>query len=69
MLPLDQLWAQIFSSDPAQIRQAWDSLSPEEQSHVRDHLRRMQSEPGWHPSQQASAQAALQALETLEPRP
>ena len=64
---LDQFWAKILSGDPAQIRAVWETLSAEERAEVRRHLGRMRTEPGWHASQRESADAALQAIDALEP--
>jgi hypothetical protein len=62
---LDQFWSQMLSGDPAQIRLAWDSRSAEERAEVRQHLDRMRTGMGWHPSQRESAEPALQTIETL----
>ncbi len=64
---LDEFWAKILSGDPAQIRPVWETLSADERAEVRRHLGRMRTEPGWHASQRESAEAALQAIDTLEP--
>jgi hypothetical protein len=59
---LETLWDRLLSRQPEQVREAFDSLAPGEQAAVRAHLERMASEPGWHPQQRASAQAALAVL-------
>jgi len=64
---LDEFWAKILSGDSAQIRPVWASLSADERAGVRQHLGRMRTEPGWHASQRESAEAALQAIDNLEP--
>ncbi len=60
--PLEALWSSLLSRHPDTIRTAYQTLSVEEQQAVLEHLRRMASEPGWHPEQQRSAEAALHAL-------
>ncbi len=45
-----------------ELRNAFEQLEPEEQGAVLEHLQRMSSEPGWHPEQQRSAQAALEVI-------
>jgi hypothetical protein len=60
---LEDLWDRLLSRQPQQVRAAFKRLSTAEQKTVRDHLQRMASEPGWHPEQQRSAQAALEALD------
>ncbi len=63
---LDQFWAKILSGDPAQIRPVWETLSADERAGVRQHLARIRTDTGWHASQRESAEAALQAIDTLE---
>ncbi len=60
--PLEDLWSSILSREDNKIRTAFYGLEPEEQKSVMDHLKKMASEPGWHPDQCLSAQTALQAL-------
>jgi hypothetical protein len=59
----EDFWDAILSRQPALIRKACETLSEEERQALLAHLRRMTSEPGWHPEQTASALAALQAFE------
>jgi len=59
---LDSLWSRLLSRDPQMVRSAFYSLSEGEQKAVIKHLERMSTEPGWHPAQQASAEAALKTL-------
>lgn len=59
----EEFWDAILSRQPALIRQACQTLSEEERKALLAHLKRMISEPGWHPEQIASALAALQSLE------
>jgi len=60
--PLEILWDNLLSRQPDLVRDAYLSLSPEEQGTVIAHLQRMVQEPGWQTEQQVSAQAALLAL-------
>jgi hypothetical protein len=60
--PIENFWDGILSSEPELIQQAFASLDPQTQIAVLAHLRRMVSEEGWHPAQQASARAALDAI-------
>jgi hypothetical protein len=64
---LDQFWVIILSGDQAQIRPVWETLSADERAGVRQHLGRMRTETGWHASQRETAEAALQAINALEP--
>jgi hypothetical protein len=56
------IWDQLLSRQPERILAAYWRLSPDEQQTVLRHLERMTTEPGWHPEQRISAQAALQVL-------
>ena len=56
------IWEMILSRQSEVVRQTFSSLDEEEQNAVLEHLQRMQSEPGWQPSQRESAQAALEAI-------
>lgn len=60
--PLEILWDALLSRQPRRVRAAFDSLTTAEQQSILAHLRRMAEEPGWHPEQQRSAQAALEAI-------
>lgn len=59
---IEHLWEQLLSRDGGTVLQAYSSLAAHEQSIVLTHLHRMAEEPGWHPEQRASAQAALSAI-------
>lgn len=59
---LEQLWDGLLSRQPEQIQRAFATLTPGDQMGVLAHLKRMATEPGWHPEQRASALAALAAL-------
>ncbi|MGE5224267.1 MAG: hypothetical protein ACM3PY_17660 [Omnitrophica WOR_2 bacterium] len=60
--PLEKLWDDLLSRQDDQVRSAYQSLTSDEQGAVLEHLQRMAAEPGWHPEQRLSAQAALRAL-------
>ena len=59
---LEALWDALLSREADLIRQAFNALRAEEKQAILAHLKRMTSEPGWHPEQVASARAALEAL-------
>ena len=58
----DDFWDALLSRQEEQVRAAFNSLDEERKNAVSSHLQRMVSEPGWHPEQRLSAQAALKAL-------
>jgi hypothetical protein len=60
--PLEVLWDKILSRQPEQIRKAFMSLRSDEQQSVLTHIKHMATDPGWHPEQRISAQAAIEAL-------
>lgn len=62
---LEEMWDGLLSREQEQVRSVFTRLTAEEQSAVLAHLHRMVEEPGWHPEQRLSAQAALQALVML----
>lgn len=64
--PLERLWNSLLSRQPELVRAAFLPLQAEEKQAVLIHLRKMVSEPGWHPEQQLSAGAALKALEDVD---
>jgi hypothetical protein len=57
-----EFWSELLSGDAGRARQAFAPLSSDEQQAVLLHLRRMTTEPGWHPAQVENALAALDAL-------
>ncbi|OGO36351.1 MAG: hypothetical protein A2W35_03325 [Chloroflexi bacterium RBG_16_57_11] len=61
-LDLEYLWEALLSRRSGQVQVAFNSLDEERKAAVYSHLQRMASEPGWHPEQRLSAQAALDAL-------
>ena len=67
-LDLEDLWERLLSRRPRQVRAAFESLTSAQQTTVLEHLRRMASEPDWHPEQQRSAAAALKAVEYPQDR-
>jgi hypothetical protein len=56
------VWEMILSRQPEVIRNIFNSLDDEEKNTVLDHLKKMESESGWHPEQRESARAALEAI-------
>lgn len=62
----EDFWDAILSRHPNLIRQACRTLDETERKALLAHLKRMSTEPGWHPEQVASALAALQALDIEE---
>lgn len=63
---LEYLWDMILSGQPGKIREAFSSLDEEKQKAILNHLQRMVAEDGWQPEQQASAQAAIDAITSIE---
>ena len=61
--PLEIFWDNMLSRVPDRVRAAFAMLQVEERQAVLEHLRTMASEPGWHPEQRRSAEAALEVLE------
>ena len=62
---LERMWEGLLSRLPEKVRATYAKLSPSDQKAVRLHLQRMAGEPGWHPEQRISAQAALDAIEQI----
>jgi hypothetical protein len=60
---IDSFWADLLSANAMRILLAWQSLRADERAAVLAHVLRMRDEDGWHPSQHASAAAALQAIQ------
>lgn len=58
----ENFWDELLSRQPDQVRAAYHSLDSQRKVEIYSHLQRMVSEPGWHPEQRRSAQAALDAL-------
>ena len=65
MQSIEDLWEALLSREVEQIRRAFEGLAEAEQQAVLAHLRRMAGEPGWHPEQVKSAQAAIAATAAL----
>jgi len=59
---LGNFWDALLSRQPDHVRAAYYSLDSQRKAEVYNHLQRMVSEPGWHPEQRISAQAALDVL-------
>jgi hypothetical protein len=60
--PLEVLWNDLLSRETDKISAAYASLDAASRRSVIEHLRRMISEPDWHPEQRTSAQIALEVL-------
>ena len=58
----EDFWDNLLSREKARIEAAFQGLDPQSQQAVREHLKRMVTEEGWHPLQRNSAQAALDVL-------
>jgi hypothetical protein len=58
----EDLWGNILSEDKDDILNLLNSLSRLEIEYVNDHLIKMVTEDGWHPSQQRSAAFALDVI-------
>ncbi|MCD6577218.1 MAG: hypothetical protein J7K66_04300 [Anaerolineaceae bacterium] len=56
------LWDAILSQDEEKITAAVETLNQETVEYIATHLKKMITEEGWHPSQQASASFALQII-------
>jgi hypothetical protein len=63
---LENIWDRLLSRVPEQVRSAYSGLRIEEKQAVLKHLRKMSTEPGWHPEQRRSAEAALKALVNVD---
>ena len=60
----EDLWGTILSQSDEKVRGVVKILDQEAIENVSCRLRRMVSEDGWHPAQQASAAFALQVIKT-----
>lgn len=60
---LEKTWDAILSRDSERVCKTFLALQAADQAVIMDHLRKMVSEPGWHPEQVISAREALKALE------
>jgi|APSaa5957512622_1039677.scaffolds.fasta_scaffold280032_2 hypothetical protein len=58
----DDLWEGILSEKEEVVIFSIKNLSPSEIEYVREHLTKMVTEDGWHPSQQRSAAFALDII-------
>ena len=59
----ESIWDDLLSRQPARILSKFAQLSKEEQTEVSLHLRRMATEPDWHPEQRLSAQVAIGVID------
>ena len=62
---VEQMWESLLSREPGAVSEVFSTLDEEEQAAVLAHLRKMTCEPGWHPEQKKSAEAALGVLKGL----
>jgi hypothetical protein len=62
---LEAFWDAILSREPKRIQSAYLPLDMATRNSLVEHLQKMASEPGWHPEQVKSAQAALQAIQDI----
>ena len=60
--PFANFWEEILSRQPERIRTAFENLIEDEKRTVLSHLKKMGTEPDWHPEQVESALAALRVL-------
>ncbi|MFN7035755.1 MAG: hypothetical protein ACK4SN_05250 [Bellilinea sp.] len=63
--PIQTFWDNLLSRNPQRIRAAFSTLDASSRLAVITHLQKMISEPGWHPEQVKSAQAALETIRAL----
>ncbi|MCC7355654.1 MAG: hypothetical protein IT330_18085 [Anaerolineae bacterium] len=66
---LEEFWDAIFSEDAARIIVAWQLLSVGEQEPVREHLRRILTDPERVPAQRVAAGVALRVIAEREENP
>jgi predicted Zn-ribbon and HTH transcriptional regulator len=59
---LEEIWSALLSRDQDEIKRIYHLLGKTSREVVLEHLKKMASEPGWHPEQVISAQKALQAI-------
>lgn len=59
---IEKFWEEIFSRDPLRIKDAFATLSDQEQHEVYDHLKKMSCGDGWHLEQKVSADSALNVI-------
>lgn len=60
---LENFWAELLSEEPERIERVWQTLDAEARVAIARHLRRMATEPDWHPLQRQSATAALNVID------
>ena len=59
-------WGEILSRQAERVQTAYSTLSEDEKFAILKHLKRMTTEPGWHPDQVESASTALEILKDKE---
>ena len=64
-LSIELLWDRLLSREPDKIKSTIQHLNVSERNAVIEHLNRMTTEDGWHPTQKNSALIALQIIEKL----
>jgi hypothetical protein len=60
----EDLWSVILSQDEEKVKGTVKILDQETVEYIISHLKKMVTEEGWHPAQQASAAFALQVIKT-----
>lgn len=60
---VEDVWGELLSEEEIKILSVYNRLSATEKDYVINHLNRMASEEGWHPSQTRSATYALEVLD------
>jgi hypothetical protein len=65
---LERFWNNIFSEDPALIREAWATLAEAERESVAAHLRSIVADPDRQPDQRRAAKVALSETSPLPTR-
>lgn len=61
--PTEIFWTEILSRQAEHVHAAYSALPEEEKIAILIHLKKMTTEPGWHPEQVESASTALEILE------
>ena len=63
ILNQEDLWSALLSEEKEKIINFRNGLEPTEFAFIIDHLKKMTTEDGWHPSQKRSASFALDILD------
>jgi hypothetical protein len=64
----EDLWSAVLSQKKDEINRVLKILDVDSYQDIKNHLEKMTSEDGWHPSQKSSASFALRIIEELETR-